>query len=1773
MGNAILKDTNSSTLAVTRAHLVSLPQNLNKFPRPTLKQADLSSNILHDFPELYAVAPNLRILRLENNRFTTIPSSLAHLPSLFELNLAYNYITNLPHLTIPYLHSLNLGYNLIVSIPHDIGILFPQIQQLSLRCNRLQNLTADFNPIRSIELHAESSLDTLSIVSLRYTKLKTLSPSFYTKLKNLSQLFLNDCEIDNLADDFFDHLPALTELNLTGNSLQVLPSSITNTKNLEHLKVAKNKLLSCPPLLTTGKGCKIDLSFNFLTRLPAVGENVSSLVVSHNKITQISEELLLATKLTNLNLSFNNLSSLPISLVNLPLVSLHLTGNFISSLPLPFTFPPSLQCLDISFNHLLSFPPGIASLTSLVTLSLSFNRICHVPPWTLLLPKLTTLTLSGNLIEHFPSFRSVSRFVTNCHRFKHIIRKAEKASQLPTPLFSPPLQSLSAVSSYAQTPSFSRRGSPTLSRSSSFASSPAPNPYTSFLLTRHFQDYDAPVRIEYSTFADKAVIISSLKHLFLNSNRLTRFPSIVLHFHELETLFVGHNRINKIPDPLFHLLPRLSRFDISFSRLKELPPHLITSVRLPTPIHTEPSELSTPIVFCDVSHNQITNIPLRILYSRPSFQPHLLSPCLSHQFRSPVSSSRINTCQELTRFTEMMGSGDIISSRVYSSLSSPQPFADVDDDEPSTGCFCFRKKPKPQVDIPVCVIPTVYDEEDSASEDNFETSPKTREKKVKKHYYRVANAVAKSKGALLNTPPSNMPVSLFMQPTDRDVVPLHFFDMSFTNIGKVYFDENMADFVHLAHTHPSLKPLTYDTPGDRPEEPRVVSQDRANEELEEMDSSSTSIGTSLSQFMAPLLSFPQRESPLIGPTQPSHFEYLARTDAYVSSYFLATAHLGDPQTILLRNTSSSISPIGVSPFFSFESSSYFDFEFKRVESILIANTALSTHDLPLQPITTGALSDFHVNEPKCDYPLCSVLNLNCDGVSDDVSSDDHEEIEEEEEEDMSLLDMQTLDRLHADRPIPPKPRLSPEGRRPMEKYSTTLCPDCFNGSTDPIVPEEPSSPQPSENAEDEEGMNFLTPDCSMHEPVKTNYCHVRRKRKHATSRTVKRGDTPSLAIHNVGCAETCGRRQTMEDTVLLFPCGGWDLAALAEDGESGIITRLLSYPQEYRFTTRGVRTMELLEENYWNRRMRRKERKERARLYAKQGLSPEEIDRQEAERENGPCDHFFCPYNHSPIRGCGLFGVIDGHGGSDVAHFISSHFVPTLVAVVSADAPSRRHIARRRAKAAGHMSPPPNTQATSGYFSALLKETALLLNQQLRQTYSSISRTQGACCVIAAVTPSHVYLLNIGDCRAVLVSRFANTNKANADGLNVLDYKFVSQQLSFPGQMTSPDDEPDFSGLPSPVGMGTPAPLPSASDDHNQLTAHSFGPTDALHRHFLHSPEIGSVVVGKDLTVDHKPTFERERDSIYGPTPDGRASGMIGFEDRVNGRLAISRAFGDFDLEPAINPEPDLYSFEIKRWKGICFESSYNDSPTLNMDSENGASPTSFSDHSSPLENAPATVNFELTDINENETHESLPSASTIELKQLLDKHLLPLAPFVSLYHDYNDLHSVFLAANIPPFVLPKQHSTYFPPSKFTPSSLAHGTPVQSTVFRREDICLVLGCDGLFDVLNAEQIAEIACPWMQGGMDWLNDPALDRSDCEETDEDDSEHSSEEDPIFARYFPRTPLAKQRTNDTDSISHGYRYITKGKLATLAACRLRSAAVALDSQDNISVMAIFL
>ncbi|KAF2976183.1 hypothetical protein EK904_010214 [Melospiza melodia maxima] len=151
-------------------------------------------------------------------------------------------------------------------------------------------------------------------------------------------------------------------------------------------------------------GLANDLSRNRLSELPAEAchfVSLETLNLYQNCIRYIPEAVLNLQSLTFLNISRNQLSTLPVHLCSLPLKVLIASNNKLVSIPEEIGRLRQLTELDVSCNEIQTIPPQIGSLESLRDLNVRRNNLVRLPEELAELP-LIRLDFSCNKITTIP---------------------------------------------------------------------------------------------------------------------------------------------------------------------------------------------------------------------------------------------------------------------------------------------------------------------------------------------------------------------------------------------------------------------------------------------------------------------------------------------------------------------------------------------------------------------------------------------------------------------------------------------------------------------------------------------------------------------------------------------------------------------------------------------------------------------------------------------------------------------------------------------------------------------------------------------------------------------------------------------------------------------------------------------------------------------------------------------------------------------------------------------------------------------------------------------------------------------------------------------------------------------------------------------------------------------------------------------------------------------------------------------------------------------------
>nr|XP_051713584.1 leucine-rich repeat-containing protein 40 isoform X3 [Oryctolagus cuniculus] len=256
----------------------------------------ISNNKLQSLADDLRLLPALTVLDIHDNQLTTLPSAIRELENLQKLNVSHNKLKILPEeiTNLRNLKSLYLQHNELAVIPEGFEQL-SSLEDLDLSNNRLTTISAGF-----------SSLSGLVRINLSSNHLKSL-PAEISRMKKLRHL---DC---------------------SSNLLESIPPELAGMESLELLYLRRNKLRFLPEFPSCKLLKELHVGENQIEMLAADHlKHLSSILVLElrdNKLKSVPDEISLLQSLERLDLSNNDISSLPYSLGNLHLKFLALEGN------------------------------------------------------------------------------------------------------------------------------------------------------------------------------------------------------------------------------------------------------------------------------------------------------------------------------------------------------------------------------------------------------------------------------------------------------------------------------------------------------------------------------------------------------------------------------------------------------------------------------------------------------------------------------------------------------------------------------------------------------------------------------------------------------------------------------------------------------------------------------------------------------------------------------------------------------------------------------------------------------------------------------------------------------------------------------------------------------------------------------------------------------------------------------------------------------------------------------------------------------------------------------------------------------------------------------------------------------------------------------------------------------------------------------------------------------------------------------------------------------
>ncbi|XP_076618443.1 G-protein coupled receptor rickets isoform X2 [Colletes latitarsis] len=319
-----------------------------------LTKLDLTSNNITDIPvRAFHRVPSLEVLLLRRNRLHTIADdAFTNLTSLRVLELDDNYLTKIPTaiVNLSGLEDLSLSNNRIEKLEERVFQSVTNLLSLDLRGN----------PIKEIHRNTFQNLRKLRKLILSNLKELRIFPNL-NGTRSLEILRLDRAQVTNVPSDLCEQCPKLKSLDMKSNYLTELPN-LRNCSELRVLDLASNRiarlldepfegLLMLHDLLLSNNKLRMILSdaFTGLSRLQVLD-------LESNYIEYIHPDAFKETKhLEDLNLGNNVFPALPTQGLSGLLHLKTFNNPALREFPSPERFP-RVQTMVLSYAyHCCSF--------------------------------------------------------------------------------------------------------------------------------------------------------------------------------------------------------------------------------------------------------------------------------------------------------------------------------------------------------------------------------------------------------------------------------------------------------------------------------------------------------------------------------------------------------------------------------------------------------------------------------------------------------------------------------------------------------------------------------------------------------------------------------------------------------------------------------------------------------------------------------------------------------------------------------------------------------------------------------------------------------------------------------------------------------------------------------------------------------------------------------------------------------------------------------------------------------------------------------------------------------------------------------------------------------------------------------------------------------------------------------------------------------------------------------------------------------------------------
>uniref|UniRef100_A0A8C9SUH8 PH domain leucine-rich repeat-containing protein phosphatase 2 n=1 Tax=Scleropages formosus TaxID=113540 RepID=A0A8C9SUH8_SCLFO len=247
-----LKGLYASSNEICQLEICPMPSNLTYM--------DVSRNRLESLPEWLCDSKKLEVLDVNHNQLSQLPERLLCSGSLRKLLAGYNQLQKLPEkLEGSQMEVLDIQHNQLSELPASLFLKADSLRCLNASANQLESI-----PPSSLSEESRSSLQELYLTNNRLTDkcVPMLTGHGHLRVLHLAYNQLQSFPASKMAK-----LEELEEVDLSGNRLKAIPTTILNCKRMHTVIAHSNCIEVFPEVMQLSDMKCVDLSCNELSEV------------------------------------------------------------------------------------------------------------------------------------------------------------------------------------------------------------------------------------------------------------------------------------------------------------------------------------------------------------------------------------------------------------------------------------------------------------------------------------------------------------------------------------------------------------------------------------------------------------------------------------------------------------------------------------------------------------------------------------------------------------------------------------------------------------------------------------------------------------------------------------------------------------------------------------------------------------------------------------------------------------------------------------------------------------------------------------------------------------------------------------------------------------------------------------------------------------------------------------------------------------------------------------------------------------------------------------------------------------------------------------------------------------------------------------------------------------------------------------------------------------------------------------------------------------------